>query len=184
MQGRMISLLETIEALYGNLGLDLAIKTFINADGTVDGELRIGNLPDSWRTEEGMLEMIASLSAVFSSFRPFDEDPPMGGKFWISFGVRFGPQNESEMEGLAELYKRFRGMFQTGTYPTQAWHLAAIMNSLVIENQGLRVIIDGIMRRHGLPPSVILVRFIWTPEKDAKGKPVRPGRYADELGNK
>ena len=88
------------------------------------------------------------------------------------------------MEGLAELYKRFRGMFQTGTYPTPAWHLTTILNSLVVENQGLRVIVLGIMRNHGLPPTVILIRFIWTHEKDKRGETIRPGRYVDELGNK
>lgn len=178
----MVSLLETIEALYP--GMDLAIKTFANADGTVDGELRVGNLPEDWRTEDGLLEMVSSLSVVFESFRPFDKDPPMGGRFWISFGVRFGPQNDAEMEDLAKLYKRFRGMLQTGTYPTPAWHLSAILNSLVVENQGFRVIVNGLMNHYGIPPTVILIRFIWTQARGKGGEVIRPGRYADEIGGK
>jgi hypothetical protein len=159
-------------------GMDLANKTFINVDGSVDGELRIGGLPDDWRTPEGSLEAISMLSEIFRAFPLFAQKPSMEGSFWISFGVRFGPQNETELGKLADLYKRFRGMLQTGTYPTQAWHTATIQNSLVIEGQGLRAIIDGISEHHGIPPSVLLIRFIWTPDG------IRPGRYVDELGNK
>jgi hypothetical protein len=173
MQAKLVTLMETVKAVIPEL--DLAVKTFINADGSVDGELRMGKLPEEWRSSEGILEGIALLSEVFRSFRVFDESPSMGGKFWISFGVRFGPQNDTELGRLAELYKRFRGMLQTGTYPVQGWHATPIQNSLAI---GLRTIIDGFMNKHGLPPSVILVRFIWIPDG------TRPGRYQDELGSK
>ena len=173
MQAKLVSLMETVKAVIPEL--DLAVKTFVNVDGSVDGELRMGRLPEEWRSPEGILEGIALLSEIFRSFRVFEESPPMGGKFWISFGVRFGPQNDTELGRLAELYKRFRGMLQTGTYPVPAWHATPIQNSLTI---GLRTIIDGFMNKHGLPPSVILVRFIWIPDG------TRPGRYQDELGSK
>lgn len=173
MQAKLVSLMETVNAVIP--GLDLAIKTFVNIDGSVDGELRMGKLPEEWRSPDGILEGIALLSEIFRAFRVFEESPSMGGKFWISFGVRFGPQNDMELGRLAELYKRFRGMLQTGTYPVQAWHPTPIQNSLTI---GLRTIIDGIMSHHGIPVSVILVRFIWIPDG------TRPGRYQDELGGK
>lgn len=173
MQAKLVSLMETVNAVVP--GMDLAIKTFINADGSVDGELRLGALPEDWRSADGILEGLAVLSEVFRAFRLFDEVPSMGGKFWISFGVRFGPQNEMEIGELAELYKRFRGMLQTGTYPVPAWHPTPIQNALTV---GLRSIIEGIQEHHGFPAQVLLVRFIWIPDGS------RPGRYADELGSK
>jgi len=173
MQEKMVSLMESIAAIVP--GLDIAIKSFINTDGTVDGELRMGSLPEEWRTGDGVLEAIAMLSEIFRSFRVFDEIPTMGGKFWVSFGVRFGPQNETELGELAKLYKHFRGMLQTGTYPAEAWHPTPIQEALTV---GLRTIIGGILDHHGIPPSVLLVRFIWIPDG------TRPGRYDDEMGGK
>ena len=37
-----------------------------------------------------------------------------GGNYWISVGVRFGPQTDAERGDLAEMYKRYRGMFLRG----------------------------------------------------------------------
>lgn len=137
-----------------------SIKTAINSDWSVDGELRLDGLPDELRTPDGMLEIIALLSEAFRAFRPFDQVPAMGGKFWVSFGVRFGPNNELQAKELAELYKRFRGLFQVGTYPAFAWNLATIQSSIVL---GLRTIFEGVARKVGMPPSTLLIRFVWTP---------------------
>ena len=142
-------------------GVSSSIKTAINSDWTVDGELRLDGLPEELRTEEGMLEILALLSEAFRAFRPFDQIPEMGGKFWLSFGVRFGPNNESQAEELVRLYKKFRGLYQVGTYPVYAWSLGAIQAA--ISPGGLRQIFEGVARKVGIPPSTLLIRFVWTP---------------------
>jgi hypothetical protein len=154
-------------------GSDVAVKSFINADGSVDGELKVAELPDELRSEEGAAELVATLSEVFRAFRPFPASPPMGGKFWVSFAMRFGPQNETEVGKLAEIYKRFRGLYQVGTYPAAAWHPTPIQLALAT---GLKTIVEGVARKQGFPPSVILIRFTWTPD----GR--RPGHVAGEGG--
>jgi hypothetical protein len=154
-------------------GADVAVKTFINSDGSVDGELRVAEMPDELRSEDGAAELVAILSEVFRAFRPFPATPPMGGKFWVSFAMRFGPQNETEVGKLAELYKKFRGLFQVGTYPAAAWHPTPIQLALAT---GLKTIVEGVARRQGYPPSVILIRFTWTPD----GR--RPAHLQGEAG--
>ncbi len=172
MQGRLEKLMGAITLL--ERGLDMSMQTFTNRDGTVDGELTIRNLPDEWRTREGVRQLIATLSSALRDFRPFSPRPAMGGAFWASFGIRFGPQNESELGELAELYKRHRGMLQIGTYPTQAWGTGALQIALVGDNVGLRAMIEALLDKRGLPPTVILIRFIWTPDGS------RPGHYRGE----
>jgi len=171
MQEKLTGLMEYIK--FEVPELSLLVSTFINADGTVDGELRCGNLPEHWRDITTDLSIIADLSMIFQSFRVFPEDPPMGGKFWFTIGVRFGPQNEMEVGELAELYKRFRGLFQIGTYPARAWEMGHIQNAIAL---GLRAMLEGLADKRGLPPSVILIRFSWIPD----GK--RPGHFEREGG--
>jgi hypothetical protein len=174
IQERLASYQSNVELLQG--GLDMAIQSFINTDGSVDGELRIANLPDEWRTARGVADLIATLSGAFASFRPFPALPSMGGKFWVTFAMRFGPQNETEIGELADLYKRFRGLFQIGTYPTPAWNIGPIQSALTSpgDNQGLRAMITSLQEKRGYPPTVILVRFVWTPDGS------RPSHYKGE----
>jgi len=172
MQQRLLALLDAIAQLQS--GLDMAVQSFINADGSVDGELTIRNLPEEWRTEAGFGYLIATMSSAFRTFVPFGAKPEMGGAFWCSFGIRFGPQNEAEIGELYHLYKRHRGLFQIGTYPTPAWGAGAIQIALTADTTGLKAMISSLMKKRGLPPSVIMVRFIWTPD----GK--RPGHYRGE----
>jgi hypothetical protein len=170
-------------------GTDMAIKSAINADWTVDGELRVDDLPDELRTMGGMLEIISLLSEAFRAFRPFPEVPDMGGKFWVSFGVRFGPSNETEIGDLAGLYKRFRGLFQTGSYPAMAWNLPSIQMGIA---GGLKTIFTGIARKMGVPPATILIRFVWTPGPMQPWRDIprdqrirqRPGHWEGEGGGK
>jgi hypothetical protein len=169
--GKLTGLMEVVGSMVE--GSDVAVKAFINADGSVDGELKVSDLPDELRTEEGAAELVSVLSEIFRAFRPFPSTPPMGGKFWVSFALRFGPQNESEIGKLAELYKRFRGLYQVGTYPAAAWHPTPIQLALTT---GLKTIVEGVQRRQGFPPSVILIRFTWTSD----GR--RPGHLAGEAG--
>lgn len=151
--------------------LAVAVKTFINQDGSVDGELRMDNLPDEWRTRRGLPFMVESLTNMLRVFKPFDEKPAFGGKYWISIGVRFGPSNETEAGELADVYKRFRGLFQVGTYYGPAWITSRILQSVAI---GMKTMIEGLEDRRGLPPASILIRFVWTPDG------VRPGRESGE----
>lgn len=152
----------------------MAVQTFANRDGTVDGELRIANLPQEWRTPGGARLLVATLSEAIRAVAVFDRVPAMGGGFWASYGIRFGPQNETEVGEMIELYKRHRGMFQIGTYPTQAWGMGALQIALVGDNVGLRAMLEYLMKKRGLPPTQVLIRFIWTPD----GK--RPGHYRGE----
>ncbi len=172
MQQRLLMLQNSVGLL--ERGLDMAAQSFPNRDGTVDGELTVRNLPEEWRTLDGFGYLIATLSSAFRTFVPFPPQPSMGGAFWCSFGIRFGPQNESEIGELYNLYKRHRGMFQIGTYPTPAWGSGAIQIALTGETVGLRAMITNLMKKRGLPPSVLMVRFIWTPDGS------HPGHYRGE----
>ena len=151
-----------------------AVKAFVNTDGSVDGELRVQDLPDELREEENLSYIISWLSEVFRAFRPFPEVPAMRGRFWVSFGMRFGPQNETEVGQLAEMYKRFKGLYQVGTYPAAAWHPTPIQMALA---PGLKTIMEGVARKQGFSPTVLLIRFTWTPD----GK--RPGHWKGEGGS-
>jgi hypothetical protein len=151
--------------------LELGMKSFINADGSVDGELRVGGLPDFWRTEEGIPELMEVLSNMLASIgrlRPSKE----GGGYFISIGVRFGPQNDAEMGDLAEMYKRYRGMFQVASYPLDASRPGGLQNAIVAFGS----IVRSLMERRGLPPAVVFIRYTWDPA----GK--RPGRFEGERG--
>jgi len=188
-QTLMLSKLEEAMGLVAMMfpSTSMAIKSAINSDWTVDGELRVDSLPDELRTMDGMLEIISLLSEAFRAFRPFPQVPDMGGKFWVSFGVRFGPNNETEIGKLEELYKKFRGLFQTGTYPAFAWSLASIQSSIA---PGLKTIFEGVARRMGIPPSTLLIRFVWTPGPRQAWRDVprmqqikqRPGHWEGEGG--
>ncbi len=176
MQTRLLALFDSIMLVQS--GLDMAVQTMINRDGTVDGELTIRNLPEEWRDERTMGLLVATLSTVLRTFVPFEASPTMGGAFWCSFGIRFGPQNEAEIGELYNLYKRHRGLFQIGTYPTPAWGTGALQIALVGDNVGLKAMLESLMEKRGLPPSVIMIRFIWTPDGE------RPGHYKGEKGEK
>ena len=160
----------------------MGIHSFINADGTVDGELRIGNLPIEWRSEQGLRELVATLSSAFASFKAFDRHPAMGGSFWFSAAVRFGPQNEAEMSELADLYKKSKGLFQIGTYPTRADHLTPLQMCLTDDRRGLRGMIGALAVKRGLPPTAILIRFTWGPDWSPERGGLRPGHYKGEKG--
>jgi len=172
MQGRLLSLMESIALLQG--GLDMSVRTFVNLDGTVDGELRIGNLPDEWRTLKGVRLLVATLSNAVRAVPMFAKVPSMGGSYWISFAVRFGPRNMEEVAKLSKLYKRHRGMLQIGTYPTQAWLMGAQQVALTADSTGLKAMLTALLEKRGMPPTAILVRYIWTPYTE------RPGHYKGE----
>jgi hypothetical protein len=181
IQERIVALMESIKML--QRGLNMSMQTFVNLDGTVDGELRLSSLPREWKDEEGLPELIATLSNAFQTFPVFDRQPSMGGSFWFSVAVRFGPENEAEMGELAELYKRHKGLFQIGTYPTRADHATPLQLCLTDDRMGLRGMIGGLEAKRGLPPTSILMRFIWGPEwnPDVSGK--RPTHYQGEKGD-
>jgi hypothetical protein len=179
IQAKLESLMESVDTLQS--GLNIGIQSFINSDGTVDGELRISNLPELWRQAKGLRILIATISSAFSPFKPFDKEPDIGGGYWATFGIRFGPQNESEVGDMAALYKRFRGLFQIGTYPVQAWHTGSLQLAITDEKAGLRSMIANLESKRGIPPSVILIRFIWGPEW-AHDSWKRPAHYKGEKG--
>ena len=150
----------------------MSLKSFVNADATVDGELRIINLPDEWRKVSGLPELMGVLSKSINQMGDFPVAPTMGGAFWISFGLRFGPKDQREIEEMAKFYKRFRGLFQVGAHHTTAQQLPAIRNNAL----AIRMLIERVWARRELPPAQLLVRVVWTP--DTK----HPGRYAGEEG--
>jgi hypothetical protein len=154
-----------------NVGLDVTIKTFINQDGSVDGEVRIGNLPEEWKTEDGLVLLEEWLSQVLRNVGLLVESGE-GGRYFISIGVRFGPNTEAEIGNLAELYRRFKGLFQVAAHPTWMGMVSGIQNNVA----SLGIIIKSLMQRRGLPPSAVFIRLTWTPD----GK--SPGRYEGEAG--
>lgn len=153
--------------------LELTLKTFINRDLTVDGEVRISHLPEEWREEGGAIligEFLSRILRTMGELVPGAE----GGVYWISIGVRFGPQSEAEpgAEDIKEIYKRYRGLFQVAVHPTNASYPDGIQNNVA----GIVDIIKKISVRRSMPPSAILVRFTWTPDG------TRPERYEGERG--
>jgi hypothetical protein len=155
----------------GHGELALAVKSFINSDGTVDGEIRIGELLEYWRTAEGIPDLMAFLSSVLTAVGtlvPAGE----GGRYWISIGVRFGPQTDAERGDLAEMYKRYRGMFQVASYALDLGLRGGIANAII----AFEMIVKSLMEKRGLPPAVVFVRYTWTPDS------ARPGRYEGEKG--
>lgn len=153
--------------------LALSVKSFINRDMSVDAELRISNLPLLWRTRDGKPELVSFFSekvARLGILAPGEE----GGRYYIICGLRFGPQSQSQIEELAELYKRFRGLFQLTVHPTDAGYPSGLQNNLV----GMGILIETVFDRRGSPPAVILIRLTWMPDGS------RPGRYPGEDGRK
>lgn len=153
-------------------GLELSIRSFINADGSVDAELRAGNLPDEWREEDGTPALMAFFSQLLRVAGTLEPGPELG-RYWISIGVRFGPQNESEVGELAELYKRHRGMFQVASHALQADMKSGLQNAVV----SIGTIIKSLQSKRGLIPSVVFIRITWLPVADT-----RPHRYEGEKG--
>ncbi len=157
-----------------NLGLDMRLKSFLYQDGSVDTELRIQDLPFSWTDEvDGLREITAVLSRLLRERGPIVPETE-GGQHWVSMGLRFGPQTDGEAgaDDLAELYKRFRGLFQVAAYPTFADVGSGLQNNVL----SLSVIMKSMMERRGTTPSVLLIRLTWTPDG------LRPGRYKGERG--
>jgi hypothetical protein len=153
--------------------IDVGLKSFVNSDGTVDAELRLRNLPDLWRTLEGQPSLGSALSEAGRVMGAFPRQPSFGGAFWVSFGVRFGPKNEAEVEMMAKFYKRFRGLFQVGAYHTTASAVPAILNNAAT----VRSLVESIWDKRDLPPAQVLVRIVWTPDGQ------RPGRFQGEGGS-
>jgi hypothetical protein len=171
IQDKLVSLGELIRL--SESGLGISVKTFINADSTVDGELRVSDLPDEWRTFDGIPSIISAISECLRGAGAFPTDPFVGGAFWVSFGLRFGPKNMDEILEWAKEYKRFRGLLQVGAHHTTAQNLSAMLNNAL----ALRMFIDRVWVKRSLPPAQILIRFVWTPTK------VNPGRFSGEEGS-
>lgn len=171
MQEKLVTLGDLVRLSYPEL--IATAKTFINADATVDGELRITNLPEEWRRLDGLPSIVATISEAVRGAGAFPVAPAFGGAFWISFGLRFGPKDLDEIMQMAKEYKRFRGLLQVGAHHTTAQNLTAMLNNAL----SLRMFIERIWAKRNLPPVQIIVRFVWTPQK------VNPGRFPGEEGS-
>jgi hypothetical protein len=162
--------METVAAEAG-LGLSIDIKSFVNRDGTVDAELRLSELPDEWKLEDGGPLISEFLSQIFELLGVIKgtED---GGRFWVSVGFRFGPSNEAEIGELVELYKRHRGLFQIASYPVSAEFASGLQNAVAASG----TMATTLGERRGLYPAVVIVRLTWMPSGQ------NPSRYKGEKG--
>jgi len=122
----------------------------------------------------GMPLLMATLSEAVRAMGAFPVNPSMGGAFWVSFGVRFGPKDRREIDQMAKFYKRFRGLLQVGAHHATAQHLSAILNNAMT----IKYLVERLWHKRDLPPVQLLVRVVWTPTK------IRPGRFAGEEGGK
>jgi len=154
-----------------SFGLTLGMKSFVNVDMTVDGEVRIGDLPEEWRSGDELVELMAFLSRVLSAVGLIVPGAE-GGRYWISIGLRFGAQTDAEKGDLAEMYKRYRGMFQVASYALDLSMRGSLGNAIV----AFEMIARSLMEKRGLPISVVFIRYTWTPDGQ------RPGRYEGERG--
>jgi hypothetical protein len=160
-----------IEVARAGLGLVTDIKSFVNRDGTVDAELRISDLPDEWKVEDGGPFISEFLSEIFQQLGTL-KDTDDGGRFWVSVGFRFGPSNESEIGELAELYKRHRGLFQIASYPVSAALASGLQNAVAASG----TMATSLGESRGLYPAVVIVRLTWMPSGQ------NPSRYKGEKG--
>ena len=170
MQNKLVVIGELMQNVEPEL--TVGVKSFVNKDGTADAELRVGNLPDEWRTVDGLPFIVAAISEALRGAGALPVKPPMGGAFWISFALRFGPKDLAEIQEFAKNYKRWRGLLQLGAYHTTAQSLPAMLNNAL----ALRMFISRLWERHNLPPLQLLIRLVWTPIK------VNPGRLPGEEG--
>jgi hypothetical protein len=118
--------------------------------------------------------VVATLSEAIRAMGAFPVAPAMGGTFWVSFGLRFGPKNHREIEEMAKFYKRFRGLLQIGAHYTSAQSLSTILTNAL----AIRLLVERVWAKRDLPPVQLLVRFFWTPGS------ARPGRFKGEEGIK
>src|ERR1019366_8182295 len=96
-ESKMLSKLSTMQEELNLIEseLDMSLKSMTNADGTVDAELRLRNLPDDWRTVEGAPMIVGALSEAIRAMGAFPRKPDMGGRFGVSFALRFGPKTQT-----------------------------------------------------------------------------------------
>jgi hypothetical protein len=130
--------------------LGVTIYTHVNSDGSVDGELRISELPDNLPAREALI--------VLTEGNPIKTFKGL----WSSIGIRFSPIPDAE---LSENYTRFRGLSQESTYYARSSiraldHQRSIVQ-LIVENMG----------EAGLPkPSNIYVRLHWNKMNQKPGE--------------
>ena len=117
--------------------------------------------------------MVGALSEASIAMGAFPKKPDMGGAFWVSFGLRFGPKDETELAQIASFYKRFRGLLQIGAYHTSAQALPAILNNVAV----VRMLVGSVWEKREMPPLQLLARIFWTPDRQ------RPGRFKGEGGS-
>lgn len=149
----------------------MSVRSFVNRDWTMDAELRISNLPEEWKTLDGVPAMMEFLSIALEDMGLLGMTPD-GGAFWMSIGVRFGASNEAEIGELAEIYKRHRGMFQIASYPVSMSYAGGTQNAVVAIGNMTKALMD----KRGKPPTVIFIRIMWMP------KGMTPSRFKGEKG--
>lgn len=145
------------------------IKSAINRDGSADAQLAISDFEEAmdWR------DVLEVLSKFFSSGVVPLVNPGGGPSYWISIGLRFGPQEPEELEELADLYKRYRGMFQVSANYQRMDDNQTIQTNIAASLQ----VGNSLIEKRGLEPTVILVRIAWSLMN------TQPKRYEGERGS-
>lgn len=144
-----------LAVLFPEVGLRISDQ--INKDGSVDSELRIGPLhPGDWD------EILRALGNVQTNrdVGLLQELPDI----WICLFLLFGPDDEEDVENLAEYYERYRGMLSMATYyypmTIGSMHRAPLTATVMLGGrEGRRGFIDA----HGYDPKFIMVRLSWNP---------------------
>ena len=128
---------------------DTRIYTHVNKDGTVDGELRIENIPEDLPISEALV--------VLTEGNPFKTFKGL----WSSIGIRFA---EVAMEDMKERYKRHRGLYQESTYYGRS------SVEMLNQQRATAQLISENMEKYGFPKAEqIYVRFHWNKQNTKPG---------------
>jgi len=141
---------ETTERYDMKWPFDVTLYTHINADGSVDGELRITEIPEDLPIREALI--------VLTEGNPIKTFKGL----WSSMGVRFSDIPEAE---LSTNYTRFRGLNQESTYYARTSVKALDHQRTIVQR-----IVDG-LENFGFPrPQQIYVRLHWNKENRKPGE--------------
>lgn len=127
--------------------LDILVRTHLNADRSVDGELRVQAIPDEYEVSDVINEL------MFGHFKP-------KRGLWIAVGLR-----HADLEGTKSGDSRYRGLIQVNTYYGR-YSIDRLLHELgVARRMG-----DNLAEAGRLKPQQVYVRFHWNKKNQKPAK--------------
>lgn len=141
---------ETTERYDMKWPFDVTLYTHVNADGSVDGELRITDIPESLPIREALI--------VLTEGNPVKTFKGL----WSSIGIRF---HDIPGEELGKNYVRFRGLNQESTY-----YARSSIPTLDHQRSIVQEIVDNMGKAGLAVPVQIYVRLHWNKANKKPGE--------------